>query len=78
MIVKLKDIDIKLNNNEVKSAKRLVSQFLDSVKNVTEKEIAPTYWFTLLIMMHIMSQEMIDDFDTETIAMILDKLGRKD
>ncbi len=78
MIIKLKDTEIKLNNREVKSAKRLVSQFLDSVKNVTDKEIAPTYWFTLLIMMHVMSQEMIDDFDTETIALIMDKLGRKD
>ncbi|MCR5293427.1 MAG: hypothetical protein K6E28_11190 [Eubacterium sp.] len=77
MIIRLKDTEIKLNDMEVKSTKRLVSQFLDSVRNATEKEIAPTYWFTLLVMMHIMSQDMLDDYDIETIALIMDKLGRK-
>ncbi len=76
MIIRLKDTEIKLNDHEVKSTKRVISQFLDTVRNVSDKEVAPTYWFTLLIMMHIMSQEMLDDYDIETMALIMDKLGK--
>ena len=78
MVIVIKGTEIKLNDEEFRSAKRVISQFLDSVRNVSDKEVTPTYWFTLLMMMHIMSQEMINDYDVETMALIMDKLCRKE
>lgn len=78
MIMHFKDTDIKLNPREVKSAKKAISQFLAHIKELTENELAPTYYYTLLIMMHIMSQELLNDFDEETLASIFNRLGAKD
>ncbi len=75
MIVDFKDSKIKLDPKEVASTKRVVSQFIDYVKSLSDKELAPTYYFTLLMMMHIMSQEMLDDFDEKTIKYIMERLG---
>lgn len=76
MIVQFKDTSLKLNSHEVKAAKRAISRFLDNVKGVSEKELTPTYYFTLLLMMHLISQELLNDFDQEVIEEIMTKLGR--
>ncbi len=78
MIMHFKNTELKLNPREVKSAKKAVSQFLNHIKEITENELAPTYYYTLLIVMHIMSQELLNDFDEETLAGIFNRLGAKD
>lgn len=78
MIMHFKNTELKLNPREVKSTKKAISQFLAHIKEITENELAPTYYYTLLIMMHIMSQELLDDFDEETLASIFNRLGAKD
>lgn len=77
MIMHFKNVDLKLDPREVKSTKKAVSQFLAHMKEITENELAPTYYLTLLIMMHVMSQELLDDFDEETLASIFNRLGAK-
>lgn len=75
MTIKIRNVEVKLKKREVKSCKRAISQFISHVKDLAEGELAPTYYFTLLIMMHIMSQEFLDDFSPETLAEIMNKLG---
>lgn len=78
MTIKIRNIEVKLKKREVQSTKRAISQFISHVKELSEGELAPTYYFTLLIMMHIMSQEFLNDFSPETLAEIMNKLGGRE
>lgn len=78
MQIVLKDADtencykIKLLPNDVKIAKTLINQFLDSVELHANEHGAPTLIFTVLIMMHVMSQDRIKSITPETMQKILD------
>lgn len=76
MKITIKDKEIQLNNREVRSAKRLVSNFLDSVRSASKEKLCPTYYFTLLIIMHTMSQSLINEIDADTFQDIMSKLSR--
>lgn len=77
MIVYFRNSSLKLNPREVRSTKRAVTNFINHVKKLSKNELAPTYYFTLLMMMHIMSQELLNDMDEETLAYIMNRLNAK-
>lgn len=66
---------IRLNKKEVRSTKKLITQFISNVKKEADNNLSPTYYFTLLMMMHVMSQELLNDFDEATLTNIMNRLG---
>ena len=52
-----KSYEVKLLPRDVKMAKQLINDFLNSVKRNAEERGAPTLLPTTLILMHVMSQD---------------------
>jgi len=78
MIITIKDTELHLNNNEVRSAKLLITNFINKIRDASEQNLNPTYYFTALIIMHTLSQSLINDIDVETMKIIIDILQKKD
>lgn len=74
MKIKIGDTTIKLNNREVASCKKIVSKFINVVQKETDDKKTPTYFFTMLIVMHVMSQSVLSEFDSAVIEEIIEKL----
>lgn len=74
MKIKIGDTTIKLNNREVASCKKIVSKFINAVQKETDDKKTPTYFFTMLIVMHVMSQSVLSEFDSAVIEEIIEKL----
>ena len=64
MIIHLKDTAIQLNPSEVRAAKKLISRFITSVSS---------FYFTVLIIMHMMSQQLLETFDPKDLQEIMKK-----
>lgn len=62
---------VKLIPRDVKIAKKLINGFLNSVSKHSEKHGAPTLLFTVLIMMHVMSQDQLKAITPETTQLML-------
>lgn len=62
---------IKLIPRDVKIAKTLINDFLNSVKQHSTEKKAPTLLFTVLIMMHIMSQDQLKSITPQTVEIML-------
>ncbi len=75
MIVYFRDAMIKLNPHDVRSTKKAVTNFINHANDLSKDQMNPTYYFTLLMMMHIMSQELLNDMDAQTLANIMNKLN---
>lgn len=74
MKIKIKGTTLKLNNREVMSCKKIISAFINKLYEKSEKNVTPTYFFTFLIIMHVMSQSILNEFDENTLADIISKL----
>ena len=74
MILRIRGKLLKMNDREVKATRDLVLKFMKYVQDASDEPVPPTYWFTFLIMMHVLSQEMLNDFDSKTIEQVMKRL----
>lgn len=77
MRVTIKGKEIQLDNREVKSAKKITLEFIERVKAESEKSGQPTYYFTMLLIMHLLSQDLIDELGEKQLALIVNSLNEK-
>ena len=73
MIIHLKDTAIQLNPSEVRAAKKLISRFITSVSSASKRTGQISFYFTVLIIMHIMSQQLLETFDPKDLQEIMKK-----
>lgn len=73
MIIHLKDTAIQLNPSEVRAAKKLISRFITSVSSVSKRTGQISFYFTVLIIMHMMSQQLLETFDPKDLQEIMKK-----
>lgn len=71
MKITVKGRELHLDNREVKSAKRVVTRFMEGVNRTSKSQQQPTYYFTVLLMMHILSQDAIDHMDINSLAKVM-------
>ena len=76
MVVHVNGKDIKLSNKEVNSCKKMILNFLQNVDKTAQENSLPTYYFTTLIMMQVLSQELLASFDADSFANIMNALSR--
>lgn len=76
MKVYIEGKQIELIDREVKDAKRLIKDLLDLILEKTG-DAAPTYYFTCLIIMHIMSKTILQSAETANVAMVLNTYAKK-
>lgn len=62
---------IKLVDKDVKIAKRIVRNFLESSRKHAEEQGAKTFYYTLLCVMYIISHDLIESLTPEVMALIL-------
>ena len=75
MKITLQGKEAALNNAEVKSAKRIVARFMKQVETSAKSQQRPTYYFTVLLIMHIMAQDAIDSMGIENFTKVLNALN---
>ena len=73
MIIHLKDTAIQLNPSEVRAAKKLISRFITSVSSASKRTGQISFYFTVLIIMHMMSQQLLETFDPKDLQEIMKK-----
>lgn len=73
MIIHLKDTAIQLNPSEVRAAKKLISRFTTSVSSASKRTGQISFYFTVLIIMHMMSQQLLETFDPKDLQEIMKK-----
>lgn len=66
-----KSYEVKLLPRDVKMAKQLINDFLNSVKRNAEERGAPTLLPTTLILMHVMSQDNLKALTPQTTQLML-------
>ena len=73
MIIHLQDTAIQLNPSEVPAAKKLISRFITSVSLASKRTGQISFYFTVLIIMHMMSQQLLETFDPKDLQEIMKK-----
>lgn len=71
MKVLLGDKEIRLVNEDVKMSKKLIREFLNAVQGKAEEKGFNTFYYTLIVVMYIMSNDLIDSLSPDVLAMIL-------
>lgn len=77
MTITINGEEIKLNPEEVKSARRIVSKFFHKIDQISSEKGQPTYYFTLLIIAHVISGEALDHIQPERLAMFMNEINNK-
>ena len=65
-----------LNKGEVNSCKKIICQFIDKVKDTAKTKVSPTYYFTFLIVMHHLSQELLSEMNEDSLEIVFNRLGK--
>lgn len=76
MTYKINGKSIKLNRAEVKISRRILAKYLKRIESSAKERHLPTFFFTFLIVAHVMTQEALDNMDPENLAMIMNTLNK--
>lgn len=76
MIVQINQKDVQLNNKEVKLAREMITSFLKNAKENCEKLGSFSMYFTLLVVAHTVTSNLINTYDEKKIQLIMDKLSK--
>lgn len=63
--------EVNLVDRDVKVAKKLCRRFLKTAKQRAEEAHAPTFYLTLLVVMHLMANDYISAISSDTLAILL-------
>ena len=67
---------IRLNPVEVRAAKKMLDKYILKVRDLSREKKLPTFFFTFLIVAQVITQELLNDIDPETLAIIMNTLNR--
>lgn len=76
MTIQFKDKKIQLNPYEVKLCRDQIAKYIKTVRDASGNRIS--YYFTFLIMMHVMSENLLNTMDSKTMQDIMDTFARYD
>lgn len=68
MVIKINDKDMTLNNNEVKNARKISAEFLKNIEKTSNEHNQKSFYFTTLIVMHVLTQQLLDEMDPNTLS----------
>ena len=70
MVININNEKIELDNKEVQAAK-MVAKFISEVRKESFENNEPTFFFTALIIMHLMSQDAINKLDPKDFSVMM-------
>ena len=62
---------ITLADRDVKAAKKMLRHFMDKSREIADSKKATTFYYTLLIVMNVISTEYIQSVTPEVLALLL-------
>lgn len=68
MIFTINKQKIDLNNKEAKQAKKVCVDFLKQIESISDKHGQKSFYFTSLIIMHVLTQQLLDEMNPETLS----------
>lgn len=78
MIIQVNDRSIKLKRGEVKVAKQMVSTFLKNAQEHCSKIGAFSLYFTVLIVAHTITADLINTYDPDKLKKIMGALNSEE
>ena len=71
MVININNEKIELDNKEVQAAKTMVAKFISEVRKESFENNEPTFFFTALIIMDLMSQDAINKLDPKDFSVMM-------
>lgn len=78
MKIKINQREIPLDPTQVKAAKKVVLHFLDKEKKIENKHMNPTWYLTVLIVMHSLSGELLNSYSPDNLERIFSAFAKKE
>ena len=72
MQISINGRDIPVNHKEAILCKTQLLKILNSVRKITKENKRTTYYFTFLIVMHFLSQSLLNEIDPDTLQYIME------
>lgn len=57
-----------LESNEVKQSRKVCAEFLKSIEKISNDHAQKSFYFTTLIVMHVLTQQVLDEMDPQTLS----------
>lgn len=67
MKINVSGYEIPLDNTEVRLAKEKVSDFLLRIKKISDEYNNPSFYFTTLLVGHLLTAELLDELSSEEL-----------
>ena len=67
-----------LSPQEVKAARKAISGILEKCKDASEENRSPTFYYTFLIMMHVMSNDQIKAITPDVMSKFYEAKAKND
>ena len=75
MRIRINGRNLKLNPADTAVCRRQVARIIQAVQDASVKRKRTSYYFTFLIMMHVMSEEFLQDMDPDTLQKLMDQFA---
>ena len=75
MRIRINGRNLKLNPADTAVCRRQVARIIQAVQDASVKRKRPSYYFTFLIMMHVMSEEFLQDIYPYTLQKLMDQFA---
>ena len=73
--------EVELKKEEVSACKKMVTKFFEQIRALAARRIAPTFYWTAVIVTHVITTEMLNTIDPVFLEKLLnssDKRARKE
>lgn len=77
MQIRVNNETIHLDTQEVRFCREQVARIIKSVKEASRRRRRASYYFTFLIVMHVMSQNLLNEIDPKDLQMIMDAFNHR-
>ena len=76
MKIEIAGYEIPMSKSDVKLARNSVSEYIDRVRKFSQKMHRPSFFFTAMIIMNVLSQHALDMIEPETLSEIMTAFAR--
>lgn len=68
MKIKINDREVILGPEEVKQSKKICTDFLKNIEDISNKHVQKSFYFTTLVVMHVLTQQLLDEMNPDTLS----------
>lgn len=69
--------EVELKKEEVSACKKMVTKFFEQIRALSARRIAPTFYWTAVIVTHVITTEMLNTIDSDFLEKLLNSSDKK-